>query len=569
MTAQPFAPPARRPAFLLYLLPLLFVGAYWLVRGYLFGVVDDGHAIQIPFLKATLDPTLYPGDPMIATRSGYPAFYFDLLALLVRRIDLPTVFLGLHILTLAGFLLGIVVLTRSLVHDTQPIRPVVVVLLLSLAALPVLSGDDLIVRSTLARHTAMVLGLWVLILGVRGSQLAAYTLAGLLFNLHALTGGYVLTMLVLADIASLPRQRWREIGLLTVLALILASPALVWILRTSEAVTSEWITLLRVRSAQHSFPFSWPPVDYVMFGLWLLLAALGWWPLRRTTQGRWLAGAALAVAGLGVIGIVFSEVVPLGPVLRAQLLRSTKFLTLLGLPLVTGWLLAQWDRAGLVRLGGLIVGAGLFLPDPWLWSAVVGIGLLIVLLAGWPPLARAGQSFEQRAASGLPAPVKRVWNRFVHWPGVVRWSAVLLLVVGGLALVANLSRTQPAADALAAWVDVQAWAHDNTARDAIFLTPAYLYGFRVESERPIVGEWKDGTQQYFSVPYASDWWNRMRDLKTESGRATTYNDLTQAEVEAIRDKYGARYAVFFADKALDLPVAYRNPWFVVYLIPDR
>lgn len=567
MTSQPAPSHGRRLTVLIYLWPLLFVGAYWLVRGYLFGIVDDGHSIQIPFLKANLDPTLYPNDPMIATRFFYPAFYFDLLALVTRQVDLETVFLGLHLLTLAGFLVGIVALTRSLVRDAQPIRPVVVVMLLTLAALPVLGGDNLVLRSTLARHSAMVAGLWVLVLGVRGNQLAAYVLAGLLFNLHALTGGYVLAMLIAADLTSLPRQRWRELALLTVLALILASPALVWILRTSEAVTAEWIALLRIRSAQHSFPFSWPPSDYVMFGLWLLLAGLGWWPQRRTVMGRWLAGAAVAVVILSVVGVIFSEVLPLGPVLRAQLLRSTKFLTLLALPLVAGWLLAQWDRGGVARLGGLVIGAGLFLPDPWLWSAAVIAGLLLVLPAGWSPLARAGQSIGQQADNRLPAPFKRARTTFARGPSVIRWTLALLLVVGGLALVANLTRTEPPADALAAWVDVQQWARDNTARDALFLTPAYLYGFRIESERPIVGEWKDGTQQYFSVPYASEWWNRMRDLKTETSTATGYDDLTQNDVLAVRDKYGARYAVFLADKVLELPVAYRNPWFVVYLLP--
>ncbi len=567
MTAQSAAPSARRPTILLYLWPLCFVGAYWLVRGYLFGVMDDAHSIQIPFLKATLDPSLYPNDPMVATRLGYPAFYFDLLALLARTIDLQPLFLGLHILTLAGFLLGLAVLTRSLVQDAQPIRPVVVVLLLTLATLPVLGGDDLFLRSTLARHSAMVVALWVLVLGVRGNQMAAYALAGLLVNLHALTGGYVLAMLIAADLTSLPRQRWRELALLTVLALILASPALVWILRTSEAVTAEWIALLRMRSAPHSFPFSWSPLDYVMFGLWLLLAGLGWWPQRRTVMGRWLAGAAVAVVILSVVGVIFSEVLPLGPVLRAQLLRSTRLLTLLALPLVAGWLLTQWDRGGLARLGGLLIGAGLLLPDPRLWSAAVIAGLLLVLPAGWSPLARASQSIGQQADNRLPAPFKRARTAFTGWPGMIRWTAALLLAVGALALLANLTRTQPDAEAVAAWVDVQQWARDNTARDAVFLTPAYLYGFRIESERPIVGEWKDGTQQYFSVPYASEWWNRMRDLKTETARATGYNDLTQNEVLTMRDKYGARYAVFLADKVLELPVAYRNQMFVVYLLP--
>jgi len=49
------------------------------------------------------------------------------------------------------------------------------------------------------------------------------------------------------------------------------------------------------------------------------------------------------------------------------------------------------------------------------------------------------------------------------------------------------------------WIGVQLWAKENTPIDAMFITPPYLQGFRIYSERGAVAEWKDGTQQYFDT----------------------------------------------------------------------
>ena len=54
------------------------------------------------------------------------------------------------------------------------------------------------------------------------------------------------------------------------------------------------------------------------------------------------------------------------------------------------------------------------------------------------------------------------------------------------------------------WREVQDWVRLNTPKDAIFVTPPQEAGFRVFSERTVVGEWKDGTQQYFDEKFATN-----------------------------------------------------------------
>ena len=61
--------------------------------------------------------------------------------------------------------------------------------------------------------------------------------------------------------------------------------------------------------------------------------------------------------------------------------------------------------------------------------------------------------------------------------------------------------------------DVQNWVRVNTKEDAVLITPPRRAGFRVFSERTIIGEWKDGTQQYFDEDFVREWDRRMRALE--------------------------------------------------------
>jgi len=88
------------------------------------------------------------------------------------------------------------------------------------------------------------------------------------------------------------------------------------------------------------------------------------------------------------------------------------------------------------------------------------------------------------------------------------------------------------------WRDAQDWARRSTPKDAVFLTPPREAGFRVFSERTVVGEWKDGTQQYFDDAFVREWGDRMQAL-----RGDAYASLPDRELLDLAARYGASYIV--------------------------
>jgi len=152
------------------------------------------------------------------------------------------------------------------------------------------------------------------------------------------------------------------------------------------------------------------------------------------------------------------------------------------------------------------------------------------------------------------------------------FARALAATVAGLALlfawIVPSSYRASVADNLAEpWSAVQAWVHEHTPREALILTPPYREGFRVFSERAIVGEWKDGTQQFFARPeFVFAWQERMRDL----GGETRYFDGfdTERVIQTAR-KYGARYVVFTSERPLALTKLYENAEFAVYPVPPE
>jgi hypothetical protein len=108
------------------------------------------------------------------------------------------------------------------------------------------------------------------------------------------------------------------------------------------------------------------------------------------------------------------------------------------------------------------------------------------------------------------------------------------------------------------WVDVQKWAHANTPKGAVFLTPPREAGFRVFSERTTVAEWKDGTQQYFDDGFVREWGRRVEIM----GELPARND---EELRQIARELGASHLVLPARPPRPaFAELYRNRDFAVY-----
>ena len=63
------------------------------------------------------------------------------------------------------------------------------------------------------------------------------------------------------------------------------------------------------------------------------------------------------------------------------------------------------------------------------------------------------------------------------------------------------------------YVAVAAWAHDKTSKEALFLTPTGFSNFRIQAERSLVTDWRDGTQLYFSAQFGPEWLSRVSAIE--------------------------------------------------------
>lgn len=578
----PFAWPVPS-ALLLCLLAALSLT--WL-NGYAFG--DSNQTVQVPLVKSYVQPELYSGDILLWTRAGYATVVYPLIGHLLPDTDLlEPVFFVLFLLTQTATLAAGAALARALFPLLPAAVPVAVLLLM--APLPSLAAERGFVTRFAHTDVAFAVLLWALYCWLRQRPMRAALLLGLAFNLHASYALHVLALLA-CDVLLRPRD-WprRTLFVSALLALAVALPTLAWAALAAEPMSGEWLRLVRLRSTHHSFPLHFALDTY---GRYLSVLALGALSLRHgienASQQR-LARALLGLVPLLVIGLVFSEWWPVKAVIQAQFFRSTRLLTCVVLLFAARWLVLTWRAGGAARCALPLAGVGLLLPGyDWLLPAALLLFLLLEpprlsLRVLWIVLALAGAS--RWGGYTIPA---TLWTRttasylelatdglVVGWllvlvlaraaraaSGRVQWAVVVGLYVflGCVSIPAFYTRlTRDGHDD--AWVRLQLWARANTPQASTFLTPPYLAGFRVFSERAVVGEWKDGTMQYFNAAFSLEWYARMQAL---GGGDERFERLSADELRGLAQRYGARYLVVPARHELPFRRLRRAEGYAVY-----
>lgn len=587
-------PAATRPAtatlvdrrVAVYLLLLTAASIAWI--GYRFS--GGNHSVQLPILKHYIDPSLYPRDLLLTTIDGYTTYFFPLMALVARaagQVELP--YFVLYALCHAATLAAVYVLALLVSgHRAGALLACGLYLLNPLS----LAGESSLATRLQHGHVATALLLWAIYLHLRGRMLLAFALCGLTFNLHGLYAMYVLAMLAVD--ATLHRRAGRPARLLSGLGLfaLFALPGLVWLFRASQPIASEalplWLQIMRDRSGLHTFPLSQPPSAYGSYLLFLAVGALGWASTDAPTLRRTTLHFALAIAGLCLAGLVFSEWVPVPLVIKAQLLRSTRWLTYVVLLYLAPFMVLSWRWGLVARAGAVACGMALLLQEP----ALLALGLACYLLEGTGrfrlPVVAFGAAALLVAAltgaaalpEGLGVPVlstrlaDTLGDRLVVTclaafilvratpPG--RWEKAALAAASAAACLFVLPAMylqSGEATRSQSWNEVQAWVRDNTRADAMILTPPYREGFRVFSERSIVGEWKDGTQQFFDVGFTFEWHRRMARLK---GDTHDYDSFDTATLLALGREYGAEYVVLPGRVRHPLPKLFQNSVAAVY-----
>lgn len=549
--------------------------------GYRFG--DSNQGITVPILKRFMDPSLYKWDVMVATGDKFPTVFYNLLAAVLPSTDwVPAAFFALYIVSIAAALAGVYRIGRWCGGREAGV-------LALLIAIPVRVGiaNEALYRVQFSHsHLSSALVIWCMAWFLEGRRLLPLLALSIGAYVHALYSVYVLIpclIVVLLEAKEIGRRR-------TLVRLaagtLLMLPFVVWAFANRAPMTSQWLELLKVRSAHHSFPSYFG--DQLAAGAFLL--ALGVLTLSRFSREKRLL-AACFIGGFAVqfvLGTVFTEWVPVKLVLQMQPHRCWRFLMLLLYGLAAAGVVTGWRAGGLARVAAVVTGlvlvnpqfepllpVALFLqaavgrPTPATWSRIVAAGTLLVL-ANWdgPHLSFLPEEY----------PIYALTN-----PTVLGAAALALAIlvarertgtqrqlVGAIALAATVfwlgpttyERKRPKWET-GAWRDVQDWVRLHTPKDAILLTPPQEAGFRVFSERTVVGEWKDGTQQYFDSDFATEWAARMEAVGPEG-----FVKLSDEQLAQIARRFNASYIVVPPRRRrLGLNEVYRNNHYAVYTIP--
>ncbi|MFC1713592.1 DUF6798 domain-containing protein [Candidatus Poribacteria bacterium] len=582
------------------LLLLLFAIAQVLFMGYQFGVND--HSVEISFIRKNMDSSLYPNDPMVDTKDEFVTFYTwipTVLTMITRNMEI--VFFSLQML--AFFLVAVMVYHLGLRLFGDRVSAIIGLILIFPRKL-VLGGSAIHINSFVPSFSILPVVLLAIYLFLENRYVLAYVIIGLSFNYHALVSLHVFAMFVLYSAVHVKQIGLKRLGKSIGLCLLCASPVIIWMLAVSSPMTEKWIELMRVRSSHHSFPLSWPASLYMDYLLLIALASLSLLAPPEKKYNTKILFFSAAIALMCGMGLVFAEIIPIKFVIKAQLFRSTNFLTLFMLLYLANYFRRSWSTSSIHKfavVAGVLV---LFLRSSYF--NYIPLVLVIFLMAELNARRQAAMSWKPIAITvfitfvlvlrafaphnGFPKSlsldpiVSFVMGLMESQWIVIAICTAILLYVAVYVIRPGLRRTRGIGIALitvsiflvtlpgvfrhfhpkdrneSSWREAQLWARNNTQKSDTFITPPYTTGFRIFSERPIVGEWKDGTQQYFDSEYGPVWWERMNDL----GRDKNFDKLDLEKLTLIAGKYKAKYVVVPASKELAIQMVHKNSGYRIY-----
>lgn len=310
---------------------------------------------------------------------------------------------------------------------------------------------------------------------------------------------------------------------------------------SSPGAEADLIALyLQMRAPHHFDPTTWPLADWVGFAACLGFGALALPVLEPELRRRVLRLGGVLLGFLGVAAF-FSTVVPVWDVMLLQVFRLATLLRAVALVLGAG------GAAELVRTGRGFRGVFLLVATLSPWSLAAAVLVELLGRRSWGPAC--------------------AWGRWAL-PG---WAfAALGVLVWVPALVGLQVVPVPRDDT----ERLAAWCRSETPRDAVFLVPPGLSGFRLWAERAEVVDWWTPP---ITAPGLLEWARRLqavtgledrplRDfVALGEGAMARYETLPPARLTSLARRYGADYVVSSRDlSGPELEVVHRQGALVLH-----
>ncbi|MCW4033482.1 MAG: hypothetical protein NWF08_08865, partial [Candidatus Bathyarchaeota archaeon] len=577
-----------------YLLVLTFFSIAF--NGYNFGVYD--HAVLIPFMKAYNDPSLYPNDFLLTQIKYYYTFFYYILAWLTKYIDIHVLFFATHCISIFLMYLSIFMLAFRIFKNKKTAYISALLFFQPQPVLAINAFDSLLQ----ARTFVFPFLLFAIFYFLNRRYVVAFTIVGIMFNLHGMSASLVLFMFLFYFLLNLKKMNKAVILKAISIFLLFASPLLLWRFSMPSSpilyADSQWVEITRIRLSHHIFPLSWSVWTWIGF---LLIPAIWVISLKHKPEPRIhrnILTFTLAILIMCLLGIVFTEFKPLAIVMNTQLLRSTKFFTVFAIIYISNYLITLFKESLNQKMICIGIFSSLFLIIPKL----VGIFLLqlisLEIKDRFPKISKSILIFS--LIGFFLILISSMFPNFISFSqlsildvGFIQFSyfvlissSILILVLSNylgsrangkpviftfIAILLLISSTNLHLESTQDrsiendWEAVQLWCKYNTPKDSLFIIPPRLEGFRVFSERSGIGDWKDGALSAYNPNYAIKWRDRMRDLNTWDDREG-YNLLKESDFERLACKYNATNIIIEKPKKLDLKLVYESEYFRIYEI---
>lgn len=274
--------------------------------GYRYGASDL--AFYGPAVMSQLDPGLFPRDTPIIEAQARLTFMDETVAAIARLTtrDLPTLFLGLYLLTLAGLTVGIGAIGFSLYQS----RWTTIALLgaMTLRHAIAKSGTNSLEGYFHPRQLAFAFGTLAIAAFLRGKTVVAGLALCAAGSLHPTTTLWLAIWLGVATFVARPEWRkWLGAAVVVVAALAIWTLTLGPLAGRLTLIDPEWLGALADKD--YLFPLRWPA------SVWLMnlgyVVAIVWIYSRRAAAGVTTAAEmGLAVGCLALVA-VFAAAVPL------------------------------------------------------------------------------------------------------------------------------------------------------------------------------------------------------------------------------------------------------------------
>lgn len=417
------------------------------------------------------------------------------------KVDIPIVFFGGYCVSIFLIFLGVYLFSR-LLFDRREIA--FLSLLFLLFSPRAFAGARALDYMFLTRGAVLPILLISIHLFVSKKYCLSFICLGIGFLIHPMTSIYVALMLTVASVIELKKIGVKKFLFSFVLLILFSSPMIIWKLLYSPPSLSffyadpEWVRLLRLRSSHHLFPFSWRWEFFLKAGLLVALFFLALKYKPSEDYHRVVKHFVFAIFGMSVAGTIFSEIVPVAFVLNLQLLRSFVFFVYFVMVYFSNLVFKEIESGrGIVTPVALVVlGVAAFYGGETYYGHFCAVAIGVVVVLGFYLIVRS------KFGVSLPCFV------FCLLVVVLVWSGYGYIVRENSFSIHNAQERS--------WLDVQRWAKSNTNVGDVFIVPPYTEGFRVESERGIYGDWKDGTLMNFNPDFGREWFRRMRKIGLKS-----------------------------------------------------